>query len=140
MEALVAISLASNITQFLDFGIRSLKTVRLIYRSANGSLKLFQGMEQEAVEHIRCFQRMRDDELRMTDPELYNRVIESQLLAEEIISLIRSFGIEPGKNRLVETATKSVKALNATARIKEMQRRLDNIRQWICIRLDILLK
>ncbi|KAK0705521.1 hypothetical protein B0H67DRAFT_649843 [Lasiosphaeris hirsuta] len=39
MEATVALGLAGNITQFLDFGLKLCKTVSEIYRSGTGITK-----------------------------------------------------------------------------------------------------
>jgi hypothetical protein len=49
LDALVALSLAGNIVQFIDFGIKATKTVRELYKSVDGTFQRFSEIEKEAI-------------------------------------------------------------------------------------------
>jgi hypothetical protein len=56
MEALVALSLAGNVVQFVEFGIKAIKNVRNLYKSADGVVERLSEMEKEAVDQAQFFE------------------------------------------------------------------------------------
>lgn len=70
MEALAALSLAGNIVQFVDFGIKAGKTVRELYKSTDGSTQRLSKIEKEALDQAELFKTISKGCLKDRDPQL----------------------------------------------------------------------
>jgi hypothetical protein len=72
LEALVALSLVGNIVQFVDFGIKTGKTVRELYKSTDGSIQRLSEIEKEAFDQAELFKKILKGSLKDRDPKLIN--------------------------------------------------------------------
>lgn len=126
--------------QFVDFSIKTIKTVRELYKSADGTLSSLASLEKQALEEAQYFTTIQTDSWSDKDPELSKAVMACSQLSEELVNLLRKLQIDPQKNRILESASKSMKALRSQSRIKEMERGLDKIREAICTRLIVILR
>lgn len=140
MEALTALGVAGNVVQFVDFGIKSIKTVRELYKSLDGTLNSLAEIEKQAVEQTQYFMTIQTGPLSKQDPGLAKLVMACSTLSNELLDLLRSLKMDPGKKRIFESASKSMKAFRAQSRIKDLERGLDKIREAICTRLIVLLR
>jgi len=139
MEALVALSLAGNVVQFIDFGIKAVKVVRDFYKSADGTLKSLSEIEKDVVDQAQCLRRISKGPLQKQDHELSKLVTACSNLSNELVIILQSLQIDPQKNRLIEAASKSLKARLVKSQMKDMERGLLKIRDAICTRLIVLL-
>jgi hypothetical protein len=138
MAALAALGLVGNIMQFIDFGIRSVRSVREVYKSATGTLQSLSELEKEAIIQAGLFdtRNLSGD----VDFRLAQLVATCCSTSIELVELLRSFRINPKKNRFLQAASKSLKAHRAKSRIKEMERKLLRARDDACTRLIVLLR
>ena len=137
MATLAALGLAGNIIQFIDFGIKSVKSVREIYKSVDGSLRSLSELEKEAIIQAGLFH---SKDLPNVDHQFTELVAFCRSTSNELVELLRGLQVNPQKNRLFEAASKSVKAHHAKSRIKGLERRLARARDNACTRLIVLLR
>ena len=140
LDALVALSLAGNIVQFIDFGIKAAKTMRELYKSVDGTLQRLSQIEKEAISQAESFEAISKLPVKNRDPNLQKLTATCSSISNELVALLRSLQLDPQKNRLIETASKSFKSHLAKSRIKDMERGLLKVRDEICTRLLILLR
>lgn len=136
MEVLAALGLAGNIMQFIDFGIKSAKSVRELYKSVDGSLQKLAELEKEAIIQAGLF----DSKDVPRDERLAQSVAFCCSTSNELVELLRSLRVDPQKHRLLEAASKSLKAHYAKSRIKELERKLMHARDHTCARLIVILR
>lgn len=139
MKALVALGIAGNVVQFVDFGIKTVKAARELYKSTEGTLKTLIEIEKQAIDQAHYFQSISKGGLSK-DPELLKLGAECSSVSKDLVALIRSLQVDPQKNRLVEVAAKSIKTHLARSRIKELEKALVKIRDTICTHLVVVLR
>jgi hypothetical protein len=138
MEALAAISLAGNVIQFVEVGVKTIKIARRMYKSADGTDQDLARLEKETLAHIDNLRN--SPQLTSEDEQLEKSVSASLKMSDDLIRLLRDLRLDGTRNRFVEAASKSVKAHLAKSRIKSMESGLEKIRELICGRLLFLLR
>jgi hypothetical protein len=144
MEALVALSLAANIVQFVDFSSKLLSTATAIHRSTTGA-----GQDVQDVDTITEALRQWCDKISSSSgassqqnalqahPSLTELARKCQATATELLSVTESLRAKrPGSK------WKSLKAALATAwneeRIKGMSEKLDTYRRQLALEIALL--
>jgi hypothetical protein len=139
-EALAALSLAANIINFVDFGIRLFSSSRELYQSAEGALK--ENIElAESASNIRLVvQRITNSRIGVDEPALREVAGTCLRLADELLATLHGLKIDNQKHRQAETLRKSLKGIRSRHKVKDLYDRLCKVREQICFHLSDLLR
>jgi hypothetical protein len=147
-EAFAAIGLAGNIVQFLDLGTILLLKGQELYKSADGALKENLEIEKLASEVKSLSQKLTSEThcRFLSDSTTEHTVAIRKLantshgLAEELLDILRSLKIDKKKIKRWDSFKKSFRSVMKKDKIRDLERRLGNIREEICLQLVVLLK
>src|SRR5258708_4252729 len=128
LEIFTAVALASSVVQFVDFGIKAVKTGREYYRSSSGTLQDLSHIERETANQSILLKRIRHDPSLSQDFELAQTVNQCSAVATELVDILSNLRRDPQKNRIMESASKSLKSLRLTSRIGKIEERLLKLR------------
>jgi hypothetical protein len=142
MEALVALSLAANIVQFVDFSSRLFSSATSIHRSAFGASQNVQDVDSLTEELRQWCDKISSSpgsssQFLRAHPSLLDLARKCHLTATELLSATESLKSKhPGSN------WRSFKAALATAwneeKIKSMAERLDAYRRQLALEIALL--
>lgn len=138
-EALAAFGLASNIVQFVDFGIKLVSCGAELYSSAEGASKENTIMEKITLDIKRNTQNLASGGVNH-DEALRDLVKACNELARDLLAVLGTLKIDVKKNRRMETMRKSLKNFQKRREIKDIYNRLCKVRDQICSHLNFLLK
>jgi hypothetical protein len=138
-EALAAFGLASNIVQFVDFGIKLVSCGSELYSSAEGASKENTIMEKITLDIKRNTQNLVSGGVNH-DEALRDLVKACNELARDRLAVLGTLKIDVKKNRRMETIRKSLKNFQKRREIKDIYNRLCIVRDQICSHLNFLLK
>lgn len=147
MEALSAISLASNIVQFLEFGLRVLSKGNKIYRSVDGALD--ENLDLEVVtSHLLVMQtKLKSTLLSSTHTQLvsddvkaFNALSEScSALAEKLLERLTRVKVQ-GRFRRWKSLRQALKIVWSKQDIENMKSTLESFRSEMQTHLLISLR
>lgn len=137
-EALAALGLASNIVQFVDFGIKLMSHGRELYASADGVSKENSIIETIAVDIKLLTQNLASSGVDY-DGELRKLVKACNELSHDLLEVLGSLKIDTEKNRRMETMRKSLKSFRKRREINDIYDRLCKVRDQVCAHLNYLL-
>ena|ERR1700761_6916942 len=139
LEAFAVLGVAGNIVQFLEVAQRGVAFARELYR--NGSLSENSVVEERTRYSLETFKILgqNSQNSRMTDND---RVMLAgcEKLAQDLIELLESLKPDSQKNKFVQAASKSMKTVLLRPKIKDLEKRLQTLRNAICHRLDVILQ
>ena len=107
-EALAAFGLASNILQFVDFGIKLVSYVSGLYASAEGASKENAIFEKIALDIKRTTRNLASIAANH-DEALEDLVKTCNRLARDLLAILDTLKIDTKKNRQMETMRKTLK-------------------------------
>lgn len=142
MEALTALSLASNIVQFIDFSNKIIKGAKEIHDSATGTLS-----ETESLEDV--VKEMQSLSLRLDPPTTGNQnederafrrlAGECRILCTQLLDLINSIKPNNPKSKRQSIRAAIRETWSKKERI-ELERRLNSCRDQLELQLTFLMK
>lgn len=144
MEALAAVGLASNVAQFLEYGITGVRIFSEIVSNADGTSK--QNIELEQVTSLIKGTMMDikngNPESASKDATLVTLVDRSLEISEEIVKILESIKMsyEKGKLRVIEGVYKTGKALWKRDELEQLSGRLFNLRAAVSSHLIVLIE
>jgi hypothetical protein len=136
-ESLAAFGLASNIVQFVDFGMKLISYGRELYSSAEGVLK-----ENNTIEKIALDIKLMTQNLASGvnhDEALQGLVTACNKLSHDLLAVLDTLKIDTEKDRRMEAMKKSLKSLQKRREIKGIYKRLCKVRDQVCSHLNYLL-
>lgn len=137
-EALAFIGLAGNIVQFLDAGWQLLSLARKLSRGGifteNSELELRISVLQASLKTIEEGPECSNDD------QLTSLVQGCSKLAEDLMIRLKVLRLNKDKNRLLESATKSFKAMLKKPELEDLESRLIKMRDALCLHLRVLLR
>jgi len=147
-EAFAAVGLAGNIIQFLDYGTILLLKGQELYKSADGALKENVEIEELASEvKLLCQNLTSGTHYQFLGDATSDHTVAirklaktSHGLAEELLDVIKSLKIDKKKNKRLESVKKSFQSVMKKDKIRDLERRLGNIKEEVCLQLVVLLK
>jgi hypothetical protein len=137
-EALAAFGLASNIVQFVDFGIKLVACGSELYSSAEGASKENTIIEKITLDIKRIAQNLASGAANH-DEVLQDLVKVCNELARDLLAVLGTLKIDTEKNRRMETMRKSLKNFQKRREIKDIYNRLCKVRDQVCSHLNFLL-
>lgn len=137
-EALAAFGLASNIVQFVDFGMKLISHGRELYGSAEGVSEEHTSIEKIAVDINHMTPNLASEELNH-DEGLEELVTDCRRLARDLLAVLDTLKIDNEKNRRIEAMKKSLKSFRKRREIKDIYDRLCKVRDQVCSHLNYLL-
>ncbi|USP74058.1 hypothetical protein yc1106_01332 [Curvularia clavata] len=139
MEALVAIGLASNIVQFADCGIRWVSSAIELYKSGNGALQE-NGELQKVINSLRSVVLGLKTENRLQGDKTLDALVAACLpLADELTVILSKLKIDGQNRNRQEIIRKALQSLLKKEHIQDIERRLERIRDQICVHVNFLL-
>jgi hypothetical protein len=152
LEPLSALSLAGSIVQFVDFGLKVVSESRQRYRSATGALPenltleivvadlstiseslASHASEQPGVRTRQTWNQGREDKALR---ELAARCKE---LADELLDILEDLKVK-GPHRRWESCRQAFRSMVKRERIRDMEKRLEQIRAQLNIRLAAMME
>jgi hypothetical protein len=137
-EALAAFGLASNIVQFVDFGMKLILQGRELYSSAEGVSEENTSIEKIAVDINHMTQNLATGGT-IYDEALEVLVKECTRLSHDLLAVLDTLKIDAEKNRRIEAVKKSLKSFRKKREIKDVYDRLCKTRDQVCSHLNFLL-
>lgn len=134
MEALVAVGLASNILQFVDFAKSIVSDAKKFYENASGAKDEYQDAEgyaqrvQRLAAQVAMPQAPYGGGISVEEKELKELGERCSQIANELLEATRGVTATSHKD-WVQSARKAVKASLSSSQIKSLQGRLDRISQ-----------
>ena len=137
-EALAIISLVGNIVQFISVGIKVTSDAHEIYKT--GSLESNAEVAQATGRLKGALDLLQNGPMVERDKELSELVLDCSKLADEVNTILKGLKPNRRKNQLFEATSKSLKTVKARGRIKNVERKLDKMKNDACFRLNVLLR
>ena len=140
-EALVAVGLASNIIQFIDFGSRFVSSAWRIYQTGESKGEL----PHETINDLRTLLaqlRSSQTEAGQSNEDeagLQKLVGSCQRLADELLSSLQKVNL-PAKARKRDALKTAFKTMFKEDEIKSLQAKLDEFRQQLMLHLLSLIR
>ncbi|OCL04829.1 hypothetical protein AOQ84DRAFT_300082 [Glonium stellatum] len=129
MAELAALSLAGNIIQFVDFGLRLFSEAKGIYDSTQGTPK--RSLELEIVA----------TDLRILTKNLQSTTqLRPRNLANELLKILDDLKLKGLYNKKWESFKQALKHVRKEDKIQKLASRLGLFQNQICIRLTALLR
>jgi hypothetical protein len=148
MAELVALGLASNVVQFVDFGIKLFSESREIYKSAHG----FGGSDLELEVVATDLHRLTANLIPSADPSantnaLSKEEIELQKLAalchklaDELLALLDDLKVKGLNRRKWQSFKQALRHAKKQGKIQNLEKRLNNFQKEIGLNLLAILR
>lgn len=143
MAELVALGLAGNIVQFVDFGIKLFRDGRELYTSLQGNSA--EQLELEIVtQDLKCLAQQlhssdQPDALGTEDKiELRKLATECEKLANELLGILDELKVKDRHNRIWESFKKALRRMMEKKKIQHLEERLERFREQLGKRLVYL--
>ena len=137
-EAIAIISLLGNIVQFVDTGTKVLSSTYELYKKGsleeNSELSSTTGCLQGALELLQ------NGPMVKSDTRLSALVLGCSQLADELMAILDKLKPDKRKNVLLESTLKSLHSVKARGKIKDIERRLNKMKDDLCFRLNVILR
>lgn len=140
MDGIGILGLASNVAQFLEYGIKGIRLFAELMSDADGASK-YNSEIQQIVTHIAA--SMRDVKKTSTDETLLGGLLERSLtLSQEILEILKGLKMKDvkGKLRIVEGLYKAGKSMYRKEELEQLARRLLDLRAEISSHMIILIE
>jgi len=137
-EALAIVGLASNVVQFIDAANGFVSFTHELYKS--GSLAENSEIEKKTIaleESLKKLQHGRNMDL---DDKLKAMVEACFVLSADLTMLLEGLKPNKQKNHLLQASSKSLKMMRKRGKIKDIERRLEKMRDAICSHLTIIIR
>lgn len=143
MEALAAVSLASNILQFVEFAGKLVSRSTEIYHSADGRLNTYTVLEEAAENLTDLSRRLREESVgssslgaaktdNLAERQLLQLCKESREITTEIVENINKVKANAGAgSKALQSVAQAIRCVWNEREIKDLETRLQNIRQQI---------
>ncbi|KAK4033781.1 hypothetical protein C8A01DRAFT_39751 [Parachaetomium inaequale] len=146
-EAVAALSLAANVLQVTDFGIRFVSTAWNIWRSGPESIEAFaalqalsQDLKSVSVQLQTGQNAVQTDHLAASDKGIFEAARECSNAAQEILDRLDKLGLQSTPARKRDAARASFKLLWKSDDIKALQARFEGIRNQLTLNLAASLR
>lgn len=147
MEVLAAVGLASNVAQFLEYGITGVRIFSEVVSNADGTSKQNNELEQITSLIKASMIDVKNAHLgspggTSKDATLFALIDRSLKLSEEIVKILESIKMssDRGKLRVIEGAYKAGKAMWKRDELEQLSGRLFNLRAAVSSHLIILIE
>jgi len=127
-EAVLVISVASNVVQFIESGSKLYNHIKEISTSVTGTTWRSQELADRLSQVLETLKRLNISGRSLSEHE--QKTLESSLRqAEKLDTLLESFRVRVGKDSKskVEVAKKAWKSMNAEKKIQEFQQGLNSL-------------
>jgi hypothetical protein len=139
MDPLTALSVASTIVQFVDFGTKLLFHSNELYKSSMGTLHSNNELELVTTDLRGLVTKLRqscrsesdvqvsssDDEQRRGFEKLYNEVVK---LAKDLVERLKKLKVKDGRHRMWQSLKQAVETAWSEKKIAKMKVRLSSFR------------
>ena len=134
-EAILALSVAANVLQFVEFTAKLCARIRDYSKGLGVPKKLARQADQ--LDHL--LQILRSLCEGSHQESLERQIVAScEVQAEELYCLLESLsGSEDGQGRWFKTAKKALKSLNRAERVIELQSTLDSLVNTLSLQLHV---
>jgi hypothetical protein len=146
-EAVAAFSLAANVLQVTDFGIRFASTAWNIWRSGPESIEAFatlqtlsQNLKSVSVQLQSGQDALQADHPAASDKGIFEAARECSNAAQEILDRLDKLGLQSTPARKRDAARASFKLLWKSDDIKALQARFEGIRNQLTLNLAASLR
>ncbi|KAL9049000.1 MAG: hypothetical protein Q9162_007442, partial [Coniocarpon cinnabarinum] len=142
-EALAALGLASNIVQFIDFGLKTTSEIKEIYSSASGLTSEITTLNDIATEHrktVASLQKSTDDNgprLSQEDIELKTLATKTVITARKLEDIIDPLRTHNAKPRVRDAVTKGWKSWRSKDKLETVTKELQSYKSVLDTRLLI---
>ena len=137
-EALAIVGLASNVVQFMDAGGNLIPLIRELYR--DGSLTENTELEKRIGVLQASLEKLKDSPTSLNDSTLTVLVEASFVLSSDLMAILKGLRPNKQKNQLLQATSKSLKTIRRRGQMKDIERRLEKMRDAICSHLSVLLR
>ena len=137
-EALAIVGLASNVVQFMDAGGNLISLIRELYR--DGSLTENTELEKRIGVLQASLEKLKDSPTSLNDGTLTVLVEASFALSSDLMAILKGLRPNKLKNQLLQATSKSLKTIRRRGQMKDIERRLEKMRDAICSHLSVLLR
>lgn len=142
MEALAAVSLAGNIVQFIDIGLKVLHGAKEIHHSMTGSTGDFQNLETVAQEMQRLSLRLNtasNSQPSADEVALRNLAAECRKLSDQVLDIVQKCKPKNAKSKR-SSAWSAAKSLYKKREMDEVGQRLDACRNQLNLQINHMME
>jgi len=141
-ESLAAISLASNILQFVEMGVKLVSNSAKIYRSADGKLPQNAELEDLMIDLEWMTRRLlaSKDHAPKELHAMRNTIETCLTLAGELRTVLQGLQLDRDKHRNVWRFASALLAARKSANVKDLKERIFKLRDQICAHLIVMLR
>jgi len=136
-EALTLVGLAGNIVQFLDAAGKIVSFAQELYKG--GSLNVNDEIEKTTRALQESLTLIDFDKVHK-DARLQALISACMVLTDDMTELLEGLKVTKKRNQLMEVTSKSFKMIRERGKMKDLERRLGNLRDGICSYLTVILK
>ena len=140
LDPLTALSLASAIVQFVDFGCKLLSQSQELYHSADGALKANITTEEITLDVIALSHSLRKKEVSAHDVALGKLVDSCEREAEELLRILADLRLPQDGATKWDIFRKAIRSVRKKGKIEEIEGRLGKIQRQVNSRLLFMLK
>ena len=137
-EALAIVGLASNVAQFMDAGGSLILLIRELYR--DGSLTENTELEKRIGVLQASLEKLKDSPVSLKDGALAVLVEACFVLSSDLMAILKGLRPNKQKNQLWQATSKSLKTIRKRGQMKDIERRLEKMRDAICSHVSVLLR
>jgi hypothetical protein len=140
LDPITALSIAGNVVQFIDFGLKATSKAREIHRSATGALEENIDLEVVSTDLIAVLKNLEVQAGVTTGTDglddLCRRCTEA---GNQLLAALTGFKVS-GKKSKVKSARKALKSMWGKTRVEEMKKRLEGYRDEMQFHILVSLK
>ena len=146
LEAVSAVGLAANILQFLEFSFNLIADTREIYHSAKGVTTRNVELESIAESLSRLSLCLMEPVTRTgvalseAELEIIRHAICCKIVADELLTTVRSLQIRPGSHRKWQSFRQALDTVCKKDKISQLQKRLENARAQLTVHVLSLMR
>ncbi len=148
MDPFSALSLAGNVIQFVDFGLRLLSEAHEIYQSPSGTTTGIIEIESIYQDLSNLSSRLKVSAVSPSKPSgisqeeqaLLDLAGSCQRLADDLLATVKDLRVDDGPNRKWRSFRQGLKTLWKNEMIDAVQKRLDNFRKQLSLQLLAILR
>ena len=137
-EVLAIVGLAGNVVQFMDAGGNLILLIRELYR--DGSLTENTELEKRIGVLQASLEKLKDGPASLKDSALAVLVEACFILSSDLMAILKGLRPNKQKNQLLQATSKSLKTIRRRGQMKDIERRLEKMRDAICSHLNVLLR
>ena len=148
MDPFSALSLAGNIIQFVDFGIRLLSEAHEIYQSSSGSAagileieSVYQDLSNLTARlNVSAISPSKPSGISLEEKALVELAGSCKRLADELLATIKDLKVDDGPYRKWRSFHQGLRTLWKKEKLDAIQKRLDNFRKQLSLHLLAILR